>query len=479
MRLLQKLNQLFQRSPRLYILGISSILLLTYVASFFYHQYKPLVQGTNFTGQVHHTQVELLIDDSYVDANGKTQVSQQIFPKMLQMIQNAKTTIMIDIFLFNDLVGMQQDTQNWTEQFIYALIQKRREFKDINIYVMTDPVNSVYGGLLPKHYAQLAQAGIQVHETNLTDLRASNPTWTGFWAMCCQNVGNNASGGWLVSPFNAQDKVTLRSYLHLLNFKANHRKVMIVDSEQGWQSLISSANVHDGSSKHRNMAVLLHGAIASDVLKSEAPVAKLAGADIPALIVGQDIQESYSTQAQVLTEKAIFERAMQMIESSQKGDKLNMMMFYLSERHIIQALKQAQQRGVEIQILLDKNTNAFGREKNGIPNQPVSHELQQAGIAVKWCNTQAEQCHAKVLIKQNNQTLDVLLGSANFTRRNLQNYNLESDVWLKMPIQDSQSEKLLHYFNQAWQHAVEPSAHQSTFKYWQYRFMEWSGLSTF
>lgn len=478
MRLLQKINQLFQRSPRLYILAVGMVIFLTYIASFFYHQYKPLVQGANFTGQIHQAQVEILIDDSTSDAQGQIQVSQQIFPKMLQMIHDAKTTIVVDMFLFNDWVGQQQNAQNWTEQFTQTLIQKRREFENVQIYVMTDPVNRVYGSVLPKHYAQLSQAGITVYETNLTDLRASNPTWTGLWAMCCQNLGNSTERTWLPSPFNTQDKVTLRSYLNLLNFKANHRKVMIADSEQGWQSLISSANVHDGSSLHRNVAVLVHGAMASDVLQSESAVAKLAGVNIPALIIGQETS-SYRTQAQLLTEKAIFDRAMQMIDSSQKGDSLQMMMFYLSDRQIIQALKQAQQRGVAIQILLDQNTNAFGRAKNGIPNQPVSHELQQAGINVKWCNTTQEQCHAKVLMKQNAQFSEILLGSANFTRRNLQNYNLESDVWLKMPIDDAQSQKLTHYFHQAWQNGLEPTAQPSTLRYWQYRFMEWSGLSTF
>ena len=46
--------------------------------------------------------------------------------------------------------------------------------------MITDPINSVYGGLSPEHYRQLRQAGVDVIETNLAPLRASNPFWSGF-----------------------------------------------------------------------------------------------------------------------------------------------------------------------------------------------------------------------------------------------------------------------------------------------------------
>lgn len=484
MRLLQKTTQMFQRSPRRFLILLFVVLFITYVVSAIYHRYKDLPQDMDYTGKVHHANIEVLIDDSRVQ-HGQVQLSQQIFNRMLQMIQDAGNTLVLDMFLFNDLVGQQANAQNWAEQFTYALIQKRREFPQMNIVIMADPVNSVYGGVLPQHYAQLKQAGIEVYEPNLADLPASNPIWTGFWAMCCQNIANSPSG-WLASPFQDGQKVTLRSYLHLLNFKANHRKVMLIDSAQGWQSLISSANIHDGSSRHRNIAVMVYGDIASEVLNSENVVAKLSNTTLPSVIFGQNHQDTTLPKVQLLTEKAIYRRAIEMIEKSEQGDHLAMMMFYLSERNIIQALKNAHQRGVNIRILLDQNRDAFGRAKNGIPNQPVAHELAQAGIAVRWCHTQGEQCHAKVLIKQHLNEVEVLTGSANFTRRNLQNFNLETDVWIATTMQNPQIQRLQRYFNQSWQNEYglssldySENADDSTWKKWQYRFMEWSGISTF
>lgn len=56
----------------------------------------------------------------------------------------------------------------------------KRQNRQIQIVLITDPINSVYGGLSPEHYRQLRQAGVDVIETNLAPLRASNPLWSGF-----------------------------------------------------------------------------------------------------------------------------------------------------------------------------------------------------------------------------------------------------------------------------------------------------------
>ena len=50
-----------------------------------------------------------------------------------------------------------------------------------------------------------------------------------------QNIGNNPEKGWLPNPFG-DEKITLRSYLNLFNFKANHRKTVVVDTDAGWTS---------------------------------------------------------------------------------------------------------------------------------------------------------------------------------------------------------------------------------------------------
>jgi hypothetical protein len=59
----------------------------------------------------------------------------------------------------------------------------------------------------------------------------------------------------LIDAYGTDGKITLRSYLNLFNFKANHRKTLVVDTAQGWKTLVTSANPHDGSSSNMLKAV--------------------------------------------------------------------------------------------------------------------------------------------------------------------------------------------------------------------------------
>jgi phosphatidylserine/phosphatidylglycerophosphate/cardiolipin synthase-like enzyme len=406
---------------------------------------------------------------------------------MIKMIDEAQTTIVLDMFLFNKEVGESKlQQQALTQQLTDALISKRRQYPQIEIKFITDPINSVYGGVAPEHYRQLRQAGIDVIETDLRPLRASNPTWSGFWYLCCQDLANNPEKGWLPNPFG-KEPITLRSYFNLFNFKANHRKTLVVDTAQGWKALVTSMNPHDGSSRHSNVALVVTGNTAIDILKTEQAVGRMSGGDIPMIILGEFEAAKTEPQVQVLTEQAILEATLNLITTAKKHDQIDLAMFYLSERQIIQALIAAQERGVQLRILLDPNKDAFGRQKNGIPNRQVASELHTAGISVRWCNTQGEQCHSKMIVKRSGNSSEMILGSANFTARNIKNYNLETDLRVLGSTQAQVFQDANRYFNTAWsnlegkQMSVDYAkyADESKLKYALYRFMEWSGLSTF
>lgn len=487
MRIFQRIHTKLNWSGRRYAALIVGILFLGYVTSAVYHVYKPLPQGLNFTGKLRHAEIKFLSDQTYVDAQGQQQQNHHIFNEILELIHQAKTTIVVDMFLFNSEVGDSQLTQRpLMQQLTQALIQKRRESPNVEITFITDPINSVYGGILPEQYRQLRQAGVEVIETNLTPLRASNPLWSGLWYICCQDLGNNPEKGWLPNPFG-QQKVTLRSYLQLANFKANHRKTLVVDTDQGWKTLITSANPHDGSSRHSNVALVVNGPTAMDILKTEQSVAQMSAGTSPVVIMGEINASNDQPQVQVLTEAAIYQAVLELIQTAKAQDQIDLAMFYLSERNIVSELKAAQQRGVKLRVLLDPNKDAFGRQKNGIPNRQVASELHAAGIPVRWCDTHGEQCHSKMIIKSNSTQSEMILGSANFTARNLKNYNLETDLLVKGKSQAAVFQDATRYFDTAWsnlngrQMSVDYAkyADDSKLKYWTYRFMEWSGLSTF
>ncbi|ANF81089.1 phospholipase [Acinetobacter sp. NCu2D-2] len=487
MRIFQRVHQKLNWSKRKYVGLILGMLAIGYISSALYHVYKPLPAGLNFKGALRHAEVEFLADQTYVDGSEQKQ-QHVIFKNILKLIDEANSLIVIDMFLFNKEIGQsQQQHEKLTQQLTDALISKRLVAPQVEIKVITDPINSVYGGIAPEHYRQLRQNGIDVIETNLEPLRASNPVWSGMWYLCCQGVENNAESGWLPNPVG-EGKVTLRSYLHLINFKANHRKTVVVDTNEGWKALVTSMNPHDGSSRHSNVALVVKGNTAIDVLKTEQAVATLSKGEIPGIIIGEYQAAKTEPQVQLLTENAIYDAVLNTIKSSQKaGIEIDLAMFYLSERKIIEELIAAHQRGVKVRVLLDPNKDAFGRTKNGIPNRPVAAELHQVGVDVRWCNTQGEQCHSKMLIKRDLYNTEMILGSANFTARNLKNYNLETDLRV-IGGRDAQVFKDANqYFNAAWSNlngkkmSVDYAqyADESTMKYWSYRFLEWSGMATF
>jgi len=65
----------------------------------------------------------------------------------------------------------------------------------------------------------------------------------------------------------------------------------------------------------------------------------------------------------------------------------------------------------------------------GIPNRQTATELAKCGISVRWSETHGEQSHSKLLLIDfaDGQSL-LITGSANYTRRNLDDFNLEADI---------------------------------------------------
>ena len=307
----------------------------------------------------------------------------------------------------------------------------------------------------------------------------------------------NIGGQWLPNPFDStHEESTISAYLRSFNFKANHRKLLLTNHQVGevleWRTLITSMNPHDGSSRHGNVGILLRDALAADVLKTEQVVVQFSS-DFDTtpreIILPTTVDVATNTiEVQLLTERAIKDQVLKTIDALRSGDSVKLAMFYFSDRDIVNAIKAADQRGVTIQILFDPNKDAFGREKNGIPNRQVAHELvtdSTSNITIRWCKTNGEQCHAKLLITKSGERVEVILGSANFTRRNLENYNLETDVRLIGTASSTAITEAITFFDESWdnQNGKEYSVPYETFAddsllrtIW-YRMGEFTGIS--
>lgn len=448
---------------------------------------KALPNGISFQGKpIASESVTFIADKTWLDENGERQVEQAIFDDVFHIIAEAREFILLDMFLYSDFQGpVPETTRLVSGELTDALVAKKLNFPEMEIVVITDPVNELYGGLPSPYFKKLRQAGIRVVVTDLRKLRDSNIVYSFFWRILAKPFGNSPANT-LPNPIGP-GRVSIRSYLELINFKANHRKVLIADSGDSYLGLVSSANPHDGSSAHRNVAIRFSGQAVADLIKNENAVLEFSGQQ-PVDIQYNPKPVQSSTTVQIITEGKIKDAVLSTLNSAGPKQKIDLMMFYLSDRKVIKALKGAHQRGARLRLLLDPNKDAFGREKNGIPNRPVGFELNNVGIPVRWCSTRGEQCHAKMLQVHDESGDSVIIsGSANFTRRNLTDFNLETDVMVSANSKDSAIIASRRYFDEAWDNADGrvyslPIEHYKAPSWWQsfvYRFTEGSGISTY
>lgn len=402
-------------------------------------------------------------DRGGLDPEGERRLEQTIFDEVLRRIGSAKRLIVLDFFLWNDWTGAESGRhRGLARELADALLRKRAERPDLPILVLTDPFNRLYGRHAPAFFGELERAGIPVVFADVSRLRESNVPY-GRPARRLAPLVRRLPGldrPRIANPVHAAgDRLTLREAGRLIRFKANHRKVLIADEAGGPLGLlVTSLNPADGSSAHANLAVSGSGEVARDALDSELALAEewLAGPYAPDRAGQTAVRDVLARVraaagepagpeaaddgpiAQWLTEGAIRDSLLESLAASGPGDEIAILMFYLSDRGLVQALVGAAERGARIRVILDLNRDAFGRRKNGVPNRPVAAELAAAGrrlggrIEVRWAVTRGEQFHTKAMAIRNPERgrYELNAGSANWTRRNLRDLNLEANLRL-------------------------------------------------
>lgn len=462
--------------------------------------------------------VELLIDSTAWDVDKEKRVfKQEIFDELLDLVARADRFIVLDFFLWNHFQGaVVEDHRALSTELALALVKKKEAMPGLPVLVLTDPINRVYGDMEPAFYEEMRQAGIQVVYTWLWGLPDSNWIYginARFYSQFFpfhKNKDSFVNKPLFKNPLVSNGpKISLKQLGSLLFFKANHRKVAITGSyNEGLNLLVTSFNPADGSSAHSNIGVRLRGPLALPALESELdliswslesafPKKLLPEAIDKIRAIAKEMPETSrdgGVRAKWITEGAIRRTLIDLLNNAGTGDEVLIGLFYLSDRGVIDAIKQAAAQGARIRMILDANRDAFGRTKNGIPNRIVALELRDLAvdhdISILWADTHGEQYHCKVLAIHNAVTgkNQLCLGSANWTRRNLADLNLEANVLIENS--EFSMDRFKFYFDALWynsdglRHTLDFSAWEETgwqarWKAWLYRFQEWSGLSTF
>ena len=505
---LSKENRWRRRTGRLLL----SVLLAIWMATAYHHTHKALQPGTRLEGpwySIPTSDTTFIADVTTADAYGRPILSHAIFDEVLRVIGSAREFLVLDYFLFNDAQGVgstDMPLRPLSSQLRDALIARKRAEPRLRILFITDPINDVYGGAPSPELAKLRAAGIDVVVTDLDKLRDSNYLYSSAWRLGVKWWSGDGTGdGWLPNPFDeGPSQVTARSWARLVNFKANHRKVIIGDDGQGnLAGIVSSANPHDASSAHSNVAMKIEGPALQALLASEIAIARFSGwkgvLGAPPTIGKAPFDDkrvdpagARSARVRVLTEGAIRDAVLDRIGAATREEAIDIAMFYLSDRGVVEALLAASHRGVPVRLILDPNKDAFGHVKSGVPNRPVASELVSASdgaIRVRWYRTHGEQFHTKLVMVYGRDRVWLTLGSANLTRRNINDYNLEANVVVEMNRGSNMAAQVLQYFDTLWSNraplGIEYTADfgvyadPSQVRYWQYRIMEVTGLSTF
>lgn len=484
---------------------------------------KYLPEGTSLRSpDFEFSNARLLIDRTSWNADQETYVrSHQIFDAILDEIDAADSFLIIDFFLWNPWCGATEasgDLRPLATQLADALLRKRIQNPDMPMLVITDPINRIYGNQAPEFFDRLAEAKIPIVYSDLSKLPDSNKVYAPqawFWSkfLPAGDVENDAR--LIPNLFDAEgDKLTLPQLGRLLHFKANHRKVLIAGYKQTAPRLIiGSLNPADGSANHSNVAVRVDGSVAIYAAHSELQVAEWSSESPQQIQSGLSLEvantiariRSILPAASTLpsapadgptvawrSEGAIYEELVLQLDQVGHGDRIDAAIFYFSDRKVVEACKGAIARGARVRILMDANRDAFGRKKIGIPNRIVASEFMELAVSgsieVRWAATHGEQYNAKVL-RILGETQDLLfLGSANWTRRNLSDLNLEANLLFQGS--GDLGQMFDDYFDTIWTNGeglLESLPYSDwaedgwslKLKTWMYYFQEWSGASTF
>ena len=444
-----------------------TVIALLWVSLAVWNSIKPLPRGTRVAS------LPARLDESQVDFFDDFAPVGSILNRETEAVGRAEQTIVLD----QSPLG---------RELAEALLLRKRQRPNLKIILVTDPRAEVYGGTPSRTLSALERAGIVVVRTRLERLRDPNPLYSSLWRLCV---------GWWSSPFDETPAggATLRSSLRRLNLKADRRQLLVADDGAGgWTSIVMSAAAAGGIAAAGGSAVggaeasagravgavvglELRGRLAAAIVASELQIAAWSTDDdrLPA-VPPVDSRGVGTIDARFLTEGAIQAALRDAISIAGRGDSIKIAVQAFGDRQMVDAVLRAAGRGARVQLLLDP-----GSPETQAAAGELLHE-EPGTIEVRWrARDSRTQGGYAVIQHRNDVWFDV--GSANFTRRGLDDLDLAVDIELHMPSRAGPARAAADLFAKHWSNAAAYAAHADESKetYWRYRVAEATGLSMF
>ena len=231
--------------------------------------------------------VEFHYDLTYLDKDGNIRYDRKIWDATYKVVDEAKDYLIVEMFLFNDIYNKDKEHYpEFAKEYTRRLIKKKMENPDLKVYVLSDENNNLYGAFEHPFITEMKKAGIDVIVVDIFKLKDTFPWYSPIWRTLIEPHGNPQGKGWIGNFYGPMwPKLTLRNLLRALNVKADHRKIFLNEGNV----VISSANIHDPSYFHENVAISANGEIVKDVLQGLKHVAEFSGGKI-------DIDEKQGNQ---------------------------------------------------------------------------------------------------------------------------------------------------------------------------------------
>jgi PLD-like domain len=486
------------RWRRAVVLAVAAV----WIAVIWRETHKPLPVGTHVasaTCAMPAEAVTFIADITAADAYGHSAASQGIFDAVLAVVRGARRFIVLDYTAFGAGAPGPAPARHLAGELTDALLSRRREQPQLAVLFITDPVNEAYGAAHSEELQLLRAAGIEIVITDLERLRDSNFLYSSLWRLGLR---------WWDAPTGPLGVGSRR-----LNFKANGRKLVIADDGHGsLTAVIGSASPQDRQSGWSNLAAHVSGGPLQALLASELAVARFSGwrgsaasftlpaasaaasADCAAAPGGAppEAAPEASARVQLLTEGAIRAELLGQLDAAAPSDSIDVAALHLADRDVIESLLAAARRGVNVRLVLDPNETGSSGGTDGLPNQPVASELVSrsgGAIRVRWYRTHGERFHGALVMVYGRQRMWLTLGSAQLTRRSLDDYNLAANVAIELGGSTPLAQQALQYFDTLWANraalGIEYTADFAAFAnpaqldYWLYRLLEGSGFAPF
>lgn len=327
--------------------------------------------------------------------------------RALEMIKNARSSILFETFLLNGDHG---------KQIVDALIAKAQE--GVPVRVILDPVMQAQEAATrqgdPRYHLsqRLRDAGIPVvgYDVELLDrsLRASD-----------------------------------------------HTKLLICDN----QAMIGGTNFDDMNNQDAN--VVLEGPAVTEFGTLFAEAWEASGGapeDLPPL---PDVPEpSDGVLTRVLSTDPVRHNIKEaLLENLRTAtESIDIAMFAFADPEIRDAVLEAHRSGVPVRVLLDPGETVFGMKNVGFPNQGTRAILEEAGIPLRYYNSRpGQQFHTKLAVFDGKKAV---VGSTNFIPGAFENIK-ELSVELEGDVGACQA-----FFDQCWENSRLPEPLTGPGKAW-------------